>query len=77
MTRLVVRAEPWMRQAACRGMAPERFFPERGDNTGPAKAICGECPVQRECGEFGLFEKHGIWGGHSERERRRRRKAPA
>ena len=54
------------------------FFPERGDNRkiAEAKMWCGRCPVKRECLEYALanHEKHGIWGGLSEKERRHARK---
>lgn len=56
---------------------PELWFPERGAATEPAKAICRACPVQQECLTHALVnaERFGIWGGKSERERRRLRKA--
>ena len=65
---------PWMRDAACRGMDPELFFPERGASPADyeeARAVCATCPVRQECAEYAVPEKHGIWGGLSERERRR------
>lgn len=53
------------------------FFPERGQSTAPAVKICNKCPVQRECLLYSLEnnEIHGIWGGTSERTRRRTRRA--
>lgn len=63
----------WMDHAACRGHDTEDFFPTRGELTATAKAICMECPVRAECGDYGAREKHGIWGGMSERQRRRKR----
>lgn len=67
----------WMKDGACRE-SDVNFFPERGEPTEEAKAIClGECVVQEQCLEFGLGERHGIWGGTSERERRRIRKRRA
>lgn len=64
----------WRADAACRGEDQEIFYPERGESTAPAKAICSICDVRAECLEFGLrFEKRGVWGGTSERERRRMR----
>lgn len=65
----------WRLDAACRGADPRLFFPERGEATWPAKQICAQCPVTSECFDAGLGEKHGIWGGLSERQRRRRRAA--
>lgn len=63
-------------QAACRGVGPEDFFPGQGDPTRIAKAICATCPVMSECLEYALEtgQHHGIWGGTSERERRRLRR---
>jgi WhiB family redox-sensing transcriptional regulator len=70
------RRESWMDQAKCRGVSPDSFYPERGEPTAPAKAICMGCVVRLECLELALVngEKHGIWGGLSERERRRIRR---
>ena len=61
------------------GVDPDLFFPERGASTREAKSVCRACPVQQECLEFALSngEKFGIWGGMSERERRRVRRARA
>lgn len=66
----------WMHQARCVGSDPELFFPARGESTREAKSICHACPVQPECLEHALTEgeKFGIWGGLSERERRRVRR---
>lgn len=63
----------------CLGVNSEMFFPERGASTKEAKAVCAGCIVQTECLEFALAngEKFGIWGGVSERERRRIRKQRA
>jgi hypothetical protein len=70
-------AEPpaWRSLGACRGADPAIFFPERGDSTIEAKQVCAGCPVRGECLDFALDlnEKFGIWGGKSERERRRMR----
>jgi len=54
-------------------MDPEVFFPQRGERAVHLKAICAGCPVRSQCLEYALVagEKHGIWGGASERERRR------
>jgi WhiB family redox-sensing transcriptional regulator len=63
-------------QANCTGCDPELFFPERGVSTREAKEACRGCVVREECLEFALDnrEKFGIWGGMSERERRRLRR---
>lgn len=66
----------WQDNANCRGANADLFFPERGASTRAAKAICRECQVRVECLEFAIStgEKFGIWGGMSERERRRVRR---
>ena len=68
----------WMDQAACRGVDPGLFFPERGARAAfdRIRAICETCPVQVECLEYALEinTQHGFWGGKSERERRRMRR---
>jgi WhiB family redox-sensing transcriptional regulator len=72
-------ASSWRANAACSGMNPDLFFPERGDVLGVAraKAICLGCPVTAECLQFALEakEKQGIWGGLSGQERRAIRSA--
>jgi len=57
-------------------MDAELFFPDRGQSLAPAKAICATCPVRTSCGDEALVngEKFGIFGGMSERERRRVRR---
>jgi WhiB family redox-sensing transcriptional regulator len=66
----------WMADAACRGMNPDLFFPERGGSTAEAKAVCAGCPVRVECLDYAItnFEKLGLWGGTSERQRRAMRR---
>lgn len=63
----------WQLEANCLGVDPDLFFPERGASTKEAKAVCKGCVVREDCLEFALQngEKFGIWGGLSERERRR------
>ena len=70
---------PWQRQANCMGVDPDLFFPERGASTREAKEVCRGCVVREDCLEFALTngEKFGIWGGMSERERRRIRRRRA
>lgn len=65
----------WHAQANCSGMDPEVWFPGRGESTKDLKAICERCAVQAQCRTAGLVEKFGMWGGLSERERRRVRSA--
>lgn len=66
----------WTDLANCLGVDPALFFPERGASTSEARAVCAGCVVRDECLEYALAnsEKFGIWGGMSERERRRIRK---
>lgn len=63
----------WQEFAQCRGRDPEIFYPQRGVPTASAKALCRECPVKVECLEHALVneERFGIWGGLSERERKK------
>ncbi|MCW2600319.1 MAG: sporulation protein [Frankiales bacterium] len=63
----------WQDQALCAETDPEAFFPEKGGSTREAKRICVGCEVKQECLEYALLqdERFGIWGGLSERERRR------
>jgi WhiB family redox-sensing transcriptional regulator len=78
---LIVQPEKkvWQAQANCMGVDPDLFFPERGASTREAKEVCRGCVVREDCLEYALAngEKFGIWGGLSERERRkiRRRRA--
>ena len=69
----------WQEQANCLGVDPDLFFPERGASTREAKGVCRSCEVRPECLEYALVngEKFGIWGGLSERERRRVRRQRA
>jgi WhiB family redox-sensing transcriptional regulator len=69
----------WQELANCLGVDPDLFFPERGASTKEAKEVCRGCVVRDDCLEFALSnsEKFGIWGGMSERERRRIRRARA
>ena len=69
----------WQRLANCLGVDPDLFFPERGASTREAKEVCRGCVVRDDCLDYALAngEKFGIWGGMSERERRRVRRARA
>ena len=66
----------WQQHALCAQTDPEAFFPEKGGSTREAKAVCQACQVREECLEYALAndERFGIWGGMSERERRRLRR---
>lgn len=63
----------WMADAACRGMDPNAFHPERGERVDAALRICATCPVVEQCRAYGEATEsgqHGIWGGASARTRR-------
>jgi WhiB family redox-sensing transcriptional regulator len=72
-----VEEPDWQERALCAQTDPEAFFPEKGGSTREAKRICAGCEVRAECLEYALAndERFGIWGGLSERERRRLRRA--
>jgi len=63
----------WQDRALCAQTDPEAFFPEKGGSTREAKKVCTSCDVRSECLEYALAhdERFGIWGGLSERERRK------
>lgn len=69
----------WQLSAACAQVDPELFFPTSQGNTytRDAKRVCGRCDVQTECGLYAMEhdEGFGVWGGLSERDRRRLRRA--
>lgn len=66
----------WQERALCAQTDPEAFFPEKGGSTREAKRVCAACEVRAQCLEAALRndERFGIWGGLSERERRRLKK---
>lgn len=66
----------WQEDSLCAQTDPEAFFPEKGGSTRDAKKICQSCEVRNQCLEYALEndERFGIWGGLSERERRKLRK---
>jgi WhiB family transcriptional regulator, redox-sensing transcriptional regulator len=63
----------WQERALCAQTDPEAFFPEKGGSTREAKKVCTSCEVRAECLDYALAndERFGIWGGLSERERRK------
>ena len=77
----------WQDQAACRGPQAQAFFPpaagerrhERAERERQAKEICAQCSVRSACLEYAMSirERHGVWGGMSESERRQLLKASA
>ena len=82
LAHVVVRPEDvddqgWQDRALCAQTDPEAFFPEKGGSTREAKRVCHSCDVRAECLDYALEndERFGIWGGLSERERRRLKRA--
>lgn len=72
----------WMRDGECRNYPSGAFFPSDGVGVDAARRICATCKVQEKCLDYALTSRidHGVWGGTSERERRRilkRRRAEA
>ena len=72
----------WRETAACHDIDTNTFFPvgltgSSIEQTNRAKTICRSCPAQPACLEFALRtnQDHGIWGAHTEEERRALRRA--
>jgi len=63
----------WMAEGNCAEQSPSLFFPSDGVGVEVAKKVCADCPVKQVCLEYALENRidHGVWGGTSERERRR------
>ena len=69
----ITEERPWVVFSACRDKDSDLFFPETKVQERSALAICSTCPVQNECLEY-AFEadiRFGVWGGMSEKQRRR------
>ncbi|MBM3663259.1 MAG: WhiB family transcriptional regulator [Actinobacteria bacterium] len=68
-----------MARGNCAEKPPSVFFPSDGVGVEVAKRVCADCPVKNQCLEYALDNRidHGVWGGTSERERRRILKARA
>lgn len=71
----ILNQAPWQLDAACRSVVPDLFFSdEKGDRTA-ALAVCGRCPVTEECLAYALaIDADGVWGGKTQRQRRRGRR---
>ena len=68
--------QPWMQHGECAGIGPENdriFFPQRGESSSEARTMCAKCKVTEDCLEYALRtnQQYGIWGGTSNRERKR------
>lgn len=71
LARVWSKRPEWMDHAACRGMGPALFFPQRGETQQQALQVCAECPVRVECGVAGRDERFGLWGGETGKGRKR------
>lgn len=76
ITNKLLQPVEWQAEARCSEVDPEIFFPERGGSSKAARSVCNGCSVRTQCLEYALNNKEqfGIWGGTSERERRRLRR---
>lgn len=65
--------QAWRQHAACKGVEPDVFYPVSDEEAEIAKAICTVCSVRQTCLEYALTnrEREGVWGGATEKERRR------
>jgi WhiB family transcriptional regulator, redox-sensing transcriptional regulator len=72
-SRAKLQSTNWWEDAACRGLDSTIFYPVSEEEAGAAKAVCAMCEVQRECLDNALEnrEREGVWGGATERDRRR------
>lgn len=79
LPRIPFNNQPWAEDALCVQTDPEAFFPDKGGTTREAKRVCLSCEVRTECLDYALDndERYGVWGGMSERERRRIKKGQA
>ena len=73
MSRISLGAEDWRAQALCADTNLEIWFSAGARQHKTAKKICRDCPVRRQCLSYAMDVPidHGIWGGFTERERRR------
>lgn len=73
VTQIPVSEDGWMSLSECADSAPGTFFPSDGKGVEVAKRICERCVVKEDCLEYAINTRqdHGVWGGTSERERRR------
>ena len=76
ITTKLLQPVEWQTHTRCTAVDPEIFFPERGGSSKAARQVCSQCTVRDQCLEYALNNKEqfGIWGGTSERERRKLRK---
>jgi WhiB family redox-sensing transcriptional regulator len=72
LAELAAAAPDWVAYGLCARVDPEVFFPPKGASAEPAKGVCRSCAVRPQCLDYALAnrERHGVWGGLSEPERR-------
>ena len=75
----MIDPEPWMQDALCAETDPEAFFPPKGGSSVEAKKVCASCDVRPDCLAYAIRtgQKAGIWGGLSERERKKLQRGAA
>jgi WhiB family redox-sensing transcriptional regulator len=68
----------WMPAGKCRDYPPSMFFPSDGIGVEAARQVCSSCPVRQACLDYAIQHRieHGVWGGASERARRRITRTP-
>lgn len=73
---MTTRNLEWKADAACRDLDLDLFFPDSEADSAPALAVCAVCPVRQACLDFALRTRQndGVWGGHTETERKRLRR---
>lgn len=74
-----IKAEPWQQDALCAQVGGDAWYPEKGESTLAARIICLDCPIRTTCLREALDrdERFGVWGGYSERQRRRLKRGEA
>ncbi len=73
LTTLGIDERPWAARGACRQFDPDLFFPVSDGSADEALRICRACPVLEDCREWALDTRvaYGVWGGLTERDRKR------
>lgn len=73
MSNVKIHEAKWWNLGACRGLDAAIFYPDDETEALAAKNVCDECAVRVACLDHALTarEKSGVWGGATERDRRR------
>ncbi|NNF70223.1 MAG: WhiB family transcriptional regulator [Acidimicrobiia bacterium] len=69
----ITEERPWLVFGACRQGDADVFFPDSKSQEAEALRICATCPVRDECFAYAIEarETYGVWGGTTEKQRRR------